>query len=391
MMPDFDEIISREGTSCVKYDLRPFFFGSNDVIPLWVADMDFRTPRFIIDALKLRLEHEILGYSFRPDSYFQALIEWQKRRHNWNIEKEWILFSPGVVPALNMSVLSLTNPGDKIVIQPPVYAPFFEAVQQNGRELVENPLVQNESGRFEMNFSHLESLFQEGVKMMILSNPHNPCGTVWSFNELEKLSRLCIQYSVLVLSDEIHCDLVYRSLKHIPLATMSNEIANQTITAIAASKTFNIAGLSTSSLVISNPDLRAKVSKQIDDLHIWLGNIFGNIATEVAYKEGDDWLESLMVYLKENVETVCQWAGNHSDKLSVFPPEATYMMWLDFRKSGLSNADLRNWMIKKAGLGLNSGIEFGTGGDGFMRLNIACPRLILRKALNQIEQAFTEL
>lgn len=387
MTYNFDEIIDRTNTSCVKYDLRKLFFGNEEVIPMWVADMDYRTPDFILNAIRERAGHEILGYSIRPESYFTSLINWLKRRHNWEIQKEWVAFSPGIVPAVNMAVLAFSKRRDKIIIQPPVYFPFFDAVKKHGRKLLYNQLIMD-NGRYRMDYENLEQLCRDGAKMLILSNPHNPGGNAWTATELKKMADICLKYNVLIISDEIHSDLVNRGFKHTVLASLSPEIATKTITMVAPSKTFNIAGMATASVIISNPELMKKYRKVLDALHIELGNVFGNVASEAAYTYGDEWLEQLLDYMDGNIQTLVEFAEKHLPQVKVIRPEATYMAWIDFSKTGMTGKQLKKFLIEKAGLGLNEGTQFGSGGEGYMRMNLACPREILLKALEQLKMAF---
>jgi len=384
---DFDEIVPRENTDCVKYDLRQVFFGSESVIPMWVADMDFKTPDFILDALKNRLNHEILGYSIRSGDFNDAIVNWMQKRHGWMINPDWISFSPGVVPAVNMLVLALTRPGDKIIVQPPVYFPFFYAVKNNDRTLVENPLKLN-NGRLCMDFDDLREKAQD-AKMIIISHPHNPGGSVWTKEELTQLAEISIENDLLILSDEIHSDLIFQGYRHIPLATLSDEIAQRTITCNAPSKTFNLAGLSTSYLIIPNENLRHTYNHILSDqLHLNMGNLFGSIAMKAAYNQGDEWLNQLLDYVWKNVEFVIDFCEKHIPQIKVIKPESTYMLWLDCRETGLNGEALKDFFINKAGVGLNEGIQFGTGGEGFMRMNVACPKTTVEKALMQIREAF---
>jgi cysteine-S-conjugate beta-lyase len=387
MKYNFDEIIDRTNTACVKYDLRKLFFGNEEVIPMWVADMDYRTPDFILNAIRERAGHEILGYSIRPEAYFTSLINWLKRRHNWEVQKEWIAFSPGIVPAVNMAVLAFSKRRDKIIIQPPVYFPFFDAVKKHGRKLLYNQLIMD-NGRYRMDYENLEQLCRDGAKMLILSNPHNPGGNAWTASELKKMADICLKYNVLIISDEIHSDLVNRGFKHTVLASLSPEIAAKTITMVAPSKTFNIAGMATASVIISNPELMKKYRKVLDALHIELGNVFGNVASEAAYTFGDVWLEQLLDYMDSNIQTLMEFAEKHLPQVKVIRPEATYMAWLDFSRTGMTDKHLKKFLIEKAGLGLNEGTQFGPGGEGYMRMNLACPRAILLKALEQLKMAF---
>ncbi len=387
---NFDEEISRHNTNSIKYDGLQLFFGSPDLVPLWVADMDFRTPEFIIDAIKNRLSHEVLGYSLRPDSFFEAITGWLKRRHNWKVEKEWIVFTPGVVPATNIGVLAFTQPGDGIITQPPVYFPFFTAATDHGRKLVYNKLNLT-NGRLTVDFSDLEEKCRQGAKMIIISSPHNPGGNVWTRDELSKIAAICLRYNVLIVSDEIHSDLVYSPYKHTPMASLSDEIASKTITFIAPSKTFNVSGLSSSVAIIPDENLRKKFVSTLDHLHIGLGNIFGNVAMEAAFTHGDEYVDALMEYLAGNVALVETYLSEHIPQIKPVTPEATFLVWLNCREMGMTDKELNDFFINKAHLALNQGIQFGPGGEGFMRMNIGCTRAKLLQALEQLKLAFSNL
>jgi len=389
MTYNFDEIIDRTNTNSVKFDLREQLFGRKDIIPMWVADMDFKTPDFIVDIVKKRAEHEIFGYSYRSDSYFDALINWVKRRHNWKINKEWIAFSPGVVPAVNMAIQAFTKLNDGIIIQPPVYFPFFSAIENNNRKVLTNPL-KLENGRYNINFDDLAEKAPK-AKMIIISNPHNPGGSVWTKKELTKLANICIKNNVLIISDEIHCDLVYRNYKYTPIASINNEIANNTLSFLAASKTFNIAGLATASVVCSNNSLLQRYNNIVEQIHIGSGNVFGSIASEAAYNNGDIWLDELLQYLSNNITYAEKFIKKNIPGISLIKPEGTYLIWLDCRKLNLDQNCLKDFFINEAGIGLNDGLAFGIEGEGFMRMNIACPKEILVKALNQIKLAVENL
>lgn len=389
MKYNFDEIIDREDTASVKYDLRKEIFNNEKVIPMWVADMDFKTPDFIIQAIRERLNHEVFGYSIRPKSYFTSIINWLQRRHKWDIKEEWISFSPGIVPAINLAVMAYTEPGDKIIIQPPVYFPFFSAVKNNNRTLVENPLKLKKS-RYCFDFKDLEEKLKD-AKMLIISNPHNPGGSVWKKDELKKLGEMCVENNVLIMSDEIHADLVFKDHKYTPLASISKAIANYTVTFIAPSKTFNMAALATSSVLSSNAELKEKFDKVLDTIHIGMGNVFGTVASEAAYTYGDEWLNQLMDYLSENIDFAQEYLQEKIPQIKMMRPEGTYLVWLDCSKLDLKGKDLKDFMIEDAGLGFNDGRMFGTGGEGHMRMNIACPRQILLDALIQLEKAVKNL
>jgi cystathionine beta-lyase len=383
---DFDETVDRKGTDCVKYDLTKEIFGTSDLIPMWVADMDFKTPGFIIKALRKRLDHEILGYSFRPEVYYKSIINWHYTHHNWKINREWICFSPGIVPALNICTLAFTRPGDIIMVQPPVYFPFFSAVESHGRNLSFNQLIEKD-GRYLMDLESLSSNISSAVKMIIISNPHNPVGRAWSLEELSRLAEICIKNNIIILSDEIHCDLVLPPYKHQPVAAISEDIADITVTCISPSKTFNLAGLSTSSVIISNPVLRKYFNSRIDHLHIGSGNIFGTIASTSAYSEGHEWLEGLKEYIKGNVELAMDYFSENIPEIIPVRPEATYMIWLDCRKLGMNPKELQEFFTLRAGVGLNEGSAFGPGGEGFMRMNLATTRKNVISALQKIKEA----
>ncbi|MEN8119174.1 MAG: PatB family C-S lyase [Bacteroidota bacterium] len=387
-MWNFDEIISREKTNSVKYDLRSKLFDSEDLIPMWVADMDFKTPPFIVDAIKKRAEHEIYGYTFRNDSFYESVIYWMNYKHNWQVKKNWITFSPGVVPALALSVLAFTKPGDKIITQPPVYFPFFSSVKNNGRQLVYNQL-KYDNGNYHFDFEDLKKNIDSRTKMILISNPHNPVGRAWSKKELTELAEICLENNILMISDEIHSDLVFKPHKHMPLASISKKIANNTISTFAPSKTFNVAGLSSSVIIISNQKLKATYDNFLDDLHLGNGNVFGNVALESAYFNGAEWLDSLMDYLQGNITLVKDFINKPGIKIKMEIPQSTYLLWLDFRDYGLSKDDLQKRLVHNAKVGLSPGELFGYGGEGFQRMNIACPRSILREALANLEKTFS--
>jgi len=386
MIYNFDKIVARENTSCIKYDLRKAYFGREDVMPLWVADMDFETPDFIREAVLKRAAHPIYGYTFRTDSFSGSIINWMQKRHQWEVKKEWISFSPGVVPALNMAVLAFTKPGDKVILQPPVYFPFFTAVKNHGREILYNQLVEK-NGRYEMDFEDLENKIDDRTKLLLLCHPHNPVGRLWSKQELETLVEICARKNIIIISDEIHSDLMLNNNVHVPLATLSDKAAEISLTCIAPSKTFNLAGLSTSALIIPNENHKKVYEKILDDLHIGMGNLFGITSMESAYNEGEEWLYQLLKYLNKNLEILNNFFTERIPKVKVIQPEATYLVWLDFRELGMHNKDLKEFVIQKAGLGLNDGPTFGPGGDGFQRINIALPTEVLVRALEKLEEA----
>jgi cystathionine beta-lyase len=387
---NFDEIVIRKGSYCIKHDGVKDYLGAGDLIPMWVADMDFRTPPFVMETLRRRLDHEVLGYPVRQEGYFSSLIDWTKRNHAWEVKRDWVIFSPGVVPAVNMAVLACTEPGDSIIVQPPVYFPFYTAVKDHGRKLVYNPL-QLKNGRLCMDLEDLEKKAAEGAKMIIISSPHNPGGSVWTREELTKLSVICQKYNVLMISDEIHCDLVYKPNKHIPLASISEEAADLTITTVAPSKTFNLSGLSTASVIISNEALRKKFTRMLDHLHIAGGNIMGNLASESAYTHGDEWVAQLMIYLDRNLDLLSDYLAKNIPQIRMIRPEATFLVWLDCRDLRMNDEELKKFFLTRAKLGLNPGVQFNPGGEGFMRMNIGCPRAVLALALEQLANAVSEI
>ena len=386
---DFDKIIERKGSSCVKWDGMEKFLGAGEALPMWVADMDFLTPGYITEAIIKRANHGIFGYALRDEGYFTSLMSWLERRHQWKVERDWITFCPGVVPAVNMAVLAYTDPGEKIIVQPPVYFPFFTAVTDHNRTLVYNN-TEMRNGRLCMDFENLETLAKDGAKMLIISNPHNPGGSVWTKEELTQMAEICLKYNVLIISDEIHCDLIYKPFKHIPVAGLSKEISMQTFTTVAPSKTFNLSGLATSSVIIENENLRKKFNDQVNHMHIGGGNIFGNIASEEAYLQGDAYVDELMGYLAKNVKILEKYVAEYLPKIKVIRPESTFLVWLDCRETNMNDDDLNKFFLHKAKVGMNPGIMFGTGGEGFMRMNIGCPATTLIKGLDQIKEAFSK-
>ena len=382
---NFDEIIERRGTDCVKYDLLESYFGNGDALPLWVADTDFRTPDFIMDALHNRMNHEVLAYSYRPDSYYEAIINWMEKKHGWKIDREMITSSPGVVSAVTMLIMALSEPGDKVIVQTPVYFPFFTSIKGSGREMIENPLMLKD-GRYTFDFENLRQIIDSQTKLLILCSPHNPGGMVWTKEELEELSRICIENGIIIISDEIHADLVFTGNKHIPVPMVSDEIAMNSAVLMAASKTFNVAGLSTAFVIIPNKKIRVKYERVLRTIHIDSGNIFGNIATEAALANGYDWLNQLMIYLEDNYKYLENFLTARMPKIKIMRPEATFLVWLDFTAYNFSEMQLAKLLIE-GGVALNKGSIFGTGGEGYFRLNFGCPRAVLEEGLKKIEKA----
>lgn len=389
MSQDFNKIINREGTNCYKYELRNKLFNSDDVYPMWVADTEFKAPDFILEALQERLNHGIFGYTLTDDAYYLAIMKWLKNVHAWDTKKEWIKYSPGVVPSVFASVLAFTKPNDKVIIQTPVYFPFYSAVNETGRQLVKNPLILK-NGRYQMDLDDLKSKIDNDTKMIILCSPHNPTGNVWKHNELLELCNLCLENDILIVSDEIHADIIYKGNTHIPTATLSGEIADNCITLMAPSKTFNIAGLNSSYIVSSNEGHLKKFHEQIEALHIG-PNIFALEATKAAYNNGEQWIKELVKHYTENTDIVRQYISSELRDVSLIEPEGTFLLWLDFRKLGLKRAELNKILVEKAKVGLSDGYMFGPDGEGFQRMNIGCSQIKLTEALNNIGQAFSNI
>lgn len=386
MTYNFDELIDRRNTRSYKWDQVGPLFGDTSILPLWVADMDFYSPPAVRKVLQQRTDIGIYGYSIKNKQYFEAITSWFERRHHWTIQPSWIVDVPSVVTTLSLSVDLYTKPGDGVVLQSPVYYPFYDVIEGNNRKVVRNPL-RIEDGRYEMDFEHLEQLFKDGAKLMLLCNPHNPGGRVWERSELEKLAKLAIQYDVIVVSDEIHCDLTFEGHPHTPFASLSEEAANITITALAATKTFNIPGLHTSFVVISNPELREIFDKRVKILSIHMANHFAQDAVQAAYNEGEQWLDELIVYVKANLDYAVEYLAEHAPIIKPLESQGTYLLWLDCRAISEDPAVLKELMYKKAKVAFNEGSTYGVEGSGWLRVNLACPRSILEQALKQFVDA----
>ncbi|QOJ23242.1 MAG: putative C-S lyase [Gammaproteobacteria bacterium] len=380
---DFDREINRTGTHSVKYDSCLAVFGKADVIPAWVADMDFAAPPVVTHALTERARHPIYGYTLFPDSLYDALIAWLQRRHNWVIQREWIVMCPGVVPSINAAVMALTQPGDTIIIQPPVYFPFFSVATQTGRQLLQNPL-RLDNGRYSIDFDHLEQCARQ-AKFLLLCSPHNPVGRVWQPEELDRLLQLAATHNLVILSDEIHHDLIYPGHRHHVLAALARNHLS-VITAVAPSKTFNIPGLNLSALIIPDKTMRNAVIQVFNSLHVSASNPFSVTAFEAAYRGGETWLEALQLYLRDTRDTVESHLAEHLPEIKVIPAEGTYLLWLDCRAMNLTDAKLKHFFIHQAGVGLNPGVQFGQEGSGFMRLNIGTPRKTVLRVLKNIQR-----
>ncbi|MEC7814642.1 MAG: PatB family C-S lyase [Pseudomonadota bacterium] len=393
MTTDFDAPIAREHTHSVKFDARQAVFGRADVIPAWVADMDFAAPEAVTRALKERAEHPVYGYTLFPDSLYQAMIDWFSRRHNWQIDRDWIVMAPGVVPSLNAACMAYAEPGEGVIIQPPVYPPFFSSVKMSGRSVIENPLMEDASGPggYRMDLDHLEQCAARAdARLLLLCSPHNPVGRVWSEADLQAVLDIARRHDLVVLSDEIHCDLTFPDAPaHTVLANLPG--AEQTVvTAVAPSKTFNMPGLGLSAMVIPDPERRRVLKAVFDSLHLPQCNPFSVAGFEAGYREGGPWLEALLVYLKANRDYACEAVARDLPGITVAAPEGTYLMWLDCRGLGLDDAELKRFFIEDAGVGLNPGLTFGQPGSGFMRLNIGCPRATLEAVIRQLAQAIAQ-
>jgi cystathionine beta-lyase len=387
----FDKVIARDGTASVKQDGCVDYFGTSDILPLWVADMDFAAPDAVTRALTQRAENPIYGYTFYPESMVDALISWLKKRHGWTVERDWIVMAPGVVTSLFASVMAFAEQGEGVIVQPPVYAPFFSAVTTNQRRLIENPLILVD-GAYHIDFEHLERCAADGAKMLLFCSPHNPIGRVWSKAELVQLLSITRRYGITILSDEIHADLVYPDLKltedstgeqYTTLALLANE-GDKIITAVAPSKTFNIAGLGLSALIVPNPAQRVTLKKVFNSLHLSNTNPFSIAAFEAAYRGGEAWLDALLVYLRDNRDFVSEYLKKNIPAIRLIQPQGTYLLWLDCRDLNMTDLKLEEFFVKEAKVGLNLGKSFGKGGSGFMRLNIASPRSVIAEALNRI-------
>ncbi|CBZ03795.1 putative C-S lyase [Clostridium botulinum] len=389
MKYDFDEIIDRSNNRAAKYDERVKKFGTSEVIPLWIADMDFRTAQPIIDACKRKAEEGVWGYTSRPDSYFKAVQEWEKRRNQWDVDVSLMSWSLGVVPALSAIVKIFSHTGDKILIQTPVYSEFYDITEAWGRVVVENQLIEK-NGKWYVDFEDFEKKAKE-CKIFLLCNPHNPLGIVWEPEELKRMAEICIANDVLLVSDEIHSDLIFHGKKHTPTATISKEIAKKIITCVSATKTFNLAGLQASTTIFPNEQMKQKFDGFWMNMDIQRNNAFSSVAMEAAYNEGEEWLTQLLAYVSENFDFIKKYFDENIPKIKPNVPDATYLVWLDCRELDMSNEELRDFMIHKAGLGLNEGCSFGRSLSGYMRLNAACPRSVLEQALKQLKEAIDKL
>ena len=391
MKYNFDEVIDRSRNRSAKYDERVKNFGTDDVIPLWIADMDFKTAQPIIDACVKKAQEGIWGYTSRPVTYFRAYADWQKRRNGWQLDTSLCSWSPGVVPALTAIVRLFTGENDKVMIQPPVYPEFYDVNEMSGRRVAENNFLEKD-GKWEVNFEDFEAKAKDPlVKMFILCNPHNPLGKVWTEEEIRRMLEICFENGVLVVSDEIHSDLIFHGKKHIPAAIAVRGADKKVITCISATKTFNLAGLQASTTVFPNEEMKKIFDSYWSSMDIHRNNAFSSVAMEAALNEGEEWLEQVLDYISGNFDFVADYCKNHIPAIKPTLPDATYFLWLDCRALGLNDAALKEFMIRKAKLGLNPGSGFTRSLTGFMRLNAACPRSVLEQAMKQLEQAVKDL
>lgn len=385
---DFDSVINRKNTDCLKYDFAVRRGRPEGVLPLWVADMDFATAPEILVAIHKRVDHGIFGYTESRDSYFEAVAQWMENHHQWQVQRNWLLKTPGVVFALAMAVKAFSKEGDAVLIQQPVYYPFTEVIEDNNRQVISNDLIQRQDGSYGIDFEDFEhKIVEHKIPLFLLCNPHNPVGRVWTEEELLRMGEICLKHHVIVVSDEIHEDFVFGDRKHVVFANLKKELADITVTCTSPAKTFNLAGLQISNIFISNGPLRGAFKKQIAAAGYSQLNTLGLTACEAAYRYGEDWYEQLMEYLAGNISFMQEYIKNELPQLRMIPPEGTYLVWVDFRSLGLTEPQLEELIVKKANLWLDSGAIFGKVGEGFQRFNVACPKSTLQQALVQLKKA----
>lgn len=387
MKYNFDEIIDRRGTDCEKYDNLQVRFGREDILPMWVADMDFRVAPAVAEAALDCCRKGVFGYTFRSEEAKQAFVDWVGRRYGWQVDLSWLSSSPGVVTALALAVRALTAEGDKVLIQTPVYPPFYAVARENHRELVcSSLLIRN--GRYEVNWEDFEDKIKQGVKLFILCNSHNPVGRVWSREELKRMGDLCCRYGVWIVSDEIHADLALFGNLHTVMASVSGEIAARTLTAMAPSKTFNIAGMMNSVVISSSAEILERYERELTALHLDTGNIFGHVTWKAAYRYGEEWLKELISYLEGNILYAEEFIRAELPDVRWCSPEGSFLLWLDFSLSGLSHEEVGRRLLEVARIGLNDGLTFGPEGEGFRRMNVGCSRSVLEEGFRRIKKAF---
>ena len=387
---DFDEIINRRGTGAIKTDALQERYGRSDLTALWVADMDFATPPFIIDALNERMKHPVFGYTAVPDDYVPCIADWIESHHGWKVNHEWIQYIPGIVKGIGMVLNVFTQPGDGIIIQPPVYHPFRLVPEGNHRRIVYNPLIENPDGTYSMDFDNLAKVADDTCKVLILSNPHNPAGIVWDADTLRRLAHFCSQHGILVISDEIHCDMALFGHRHTPFASVSPEAEQCSITFGAPSKTFNIAGIVSSYSIVPNDELRQRFYSWLEVNEMNEPTIFSPIATVAAFRQGEEWRRQMLSYIEGNVLAVEQFCARHMPQIKPLRPQASFLVWLDCRALNLTHDRLVDLFVNRAHLALNDGAMFGKEGDGFMRLNVGMPRNLLLAALENLRQALQQ-
>lgn len=384
MKYDFDKVISRKGSGDLKHEVLLERYGDAGLLPLWVADMDFETPQFITDALRRRLDHSLFGYTVEPENLWPTVMEWISDHHGWQVEREWLCYIPGIVKGIGMAVNVFVKPDEKVIIQPPVYHPFRLTPQGNGRKVVYNPLKETSDGSYEMDFDQLSEVADEKCRMLILSNPHNPAGVVWSRETLQRLAHFCHERHIIVVSDEIHCDMTLWGNRHVPFASVSEEAAHCSITFGAPSKTFNIAGIVSSYAIVPDDTLRRRFYTWLTANELNEPPLFAPIATIAAFSEGEEWRRQMLRYVEENIKYLTDFCRNRIPEIRPWTPQASFLVWLDCRGMGLDHAGLLDFFIRKARLALNDGEMFGPGGEGFMRINVATPRTILDEALERM-------
>ncbi|RKD68800.1 cystathionine beta-lyase [Sinobaca qinghaiensis] len=385
----FENVIDRKKTNSMKWDFTAERYGSSDLWPMWVADMDFQAPRHVLDEMQKIVDHGVFGYHRRPESLQEATLAWIEKRFNWKVEKEQLAFTPGVVPAISHLIQTFTEKGDGVIIQPPVYYPFYALIDNNERKMMKNPLKETDEG-FTFDLENLEEQMKQGAKMLLLCSPHNPIGRVWEKEELQGVAALCKQYGVFVVSDEIHADLILEGT-HTPFSTIAKEHGVETMTCMAPSKTFNLAALSLSYVVFDQVDSRKAYEKHLADEFVEINNPFATAAAEAAYREGEEWLEELLAYLRGNVEYVKDYVESNMPDLHVIKPQGTYLIWIDMRALGLSATEQQNWLREEGRLAVSDGHIFGTEGAGFIRINVACPRANVEEGLQRLYKAYQAL
>ena len=386
-MHDFDRITDRKGSGAIKYDALGKVFGKDDLIPLWVADMDFETPHFITDTLRERLEHSVFGYTAEPEDYWPTVRKWIADHHGWETECSWMTYIPGIVKGIGMAINALLEKDEKVIIQPPVYHPFRLIPQKNHREVVFNPLREEKDGSYSMDFDNLEKVCDEKCRMLILSNPHNPAGIIWPRDTLQRLAEFCHSRGIIVISDEIHCDMALFGNKHIPFASVSPEAAACSITFGSPSKTFNIAGIVSSYAIVPDEQLRERFFGWLEASELNAAPLFSPIATIAAFKHGEQWRREMLEYVERNIEFVEEYCRKYIPQIRPLRPQASFLVWLDCRGLDMNHDELIDLFVNQAGLALNDGEMFNPGGKGFMRLNVATQRQILEKAMEKLKEA----